>query len=99
MPQPYKDMAPILDMFGALIRSPKVAQILKNWKGYTAREANKLLRRTGKPFWQTESFDHVIRDDEDMHRCCYYTTMNPVNARLCVRPGDWKWSSAYRPAM
>ena len=32
MPQPYKDMAPILDMFGALIRSPKVAQILKNWK-------------------------------------------------------------------
>ena len=76
-----------------------LSQILKNWKGYTAREANKLLRRTGKPFWQTESFDHVIRDDEDMHRCCYYTTMNPVNARLCVRPGDWKWSSAYRPAM
>ena len=32
MPQPYKDMAPILDMFGALIRSPKIAQILKNWK-------------------------------------------------------------------
>jgi len=32
MPQPYKDMAPILDMFGALIRSPKVSQILKNWK-------------------------------------------------------------------
>ena len=32
MPEPYKDMAPILDMFGALIRSPKVSQILKNWK-------------------------------------------------------------------
>ena len=32
MPEPYKDMAPILDMFTALIRSPKVAQILKNWK-------------------------------------------------------------------
>ena len=29
MPEPYKDMAPILDMFTALIRSPKVAQILK----------------------------------------------------------------------
>ncbi len=73
-----------------------LSEILKNWKGYTAREANKLLHLTGQQFWQTESFDHLVRDDEDMHRCCRYTTMNPVNARLCVRPEDWKWSSACR---
>jgi len=75
-----------------------VSQILKNWKGYSAREANRLLKRTGSAFWQVESYDHLIRDDEDLHRCCQYTTMNPVNARLCQRPEDWKWSSAYRPA-
>jgi REP element-mobilizing transposase RayT len=74
-----------------------LSQILKSWKGYSAREANRLLAREGE-FWQTESYDHLIRDDADLQRCCHYTIMNPVNARLCERPEDWPWSSAYRPA-
>jgi REP element-mobilizing transposase RayT len=73
-----------------------LSQILKSWKGFTGREINRLLRRTGKTFWQNESYDHLIRG-EDLHRCCEYTTMNPVNARLCNRPEHWKWSSAYQP--
>ena len=72
--------------------------LLKSWKGFSAREANRILKRTGTIFWQAESFDHVIRDDDDLHRCCHYTTMNPVNARLCALPENWRWSSAYRPA-
>jgi REP element-mobilizing transposase RayT len=75
-----------------------LSEILKSWKGFTAREANRLLKRTGATFWQTESFDHLIRDDEDRHRCCHYTSMNPVNAGLCRQPEDWKWSSAHHPA-
>ena len=72
-----------------------LSQITKSWKGFTAHEANGKLGRTGE-FWQGESYDHLIRDDEDMHRCCHYTTMNPVNARLCAQPEDWRWSSAHR---
>jgi REP element-mobilizing transposase RayT len=75
-----------------------LSRILKSWKGFTAREANRLLKRSGTTFWQVETFDHVVRDDEDLHRCCHYTTMNAVNAGLCKRPEDWKWSSAYRLA-
>jgi REP element-mobilizing transposase RayT len=75
-----------------------LSEILKSWKGFSAREANRVLKRTGTTFWQVESFDHVVCDDDDLHRCCLYTTMNPVNARLCKQPEDWKWSSAYRPA-
>ena len=75
-----------------------LSKVLKIWKGFTAHEANRLLKRTGTTFWQVESFDHLVRDDDDLHRCCCYTTMNPVNAGLCERPEDWKWSSAYRPA-
>ena len=74
-----------------------LSRILKGWKGFTGREANKLLTRTGRPFWQTESYDHLVRDENDRHRCCEYTILNPVNARLCQRPEDWQWSSAYRP--
>jgi len=72
-----------------------LGQILQTWKGYSAREANRLLKRTGNPFWQVESYDHLIRDDDDLHRCCRYTSMNPVAARLCQHPEEWKWSSAH----
>ena len=74
-----------------------LSQVLQGWKGYTARESNQMLNRVGMPFWQKESFDHLIRNDDDLHRCCEYTLMNPVNARLCARPEDWRWSSGHRP--
>jgi len=75
-----------------------LSQILKGWKGFSAREANRILQRQGK-FWQAESYDHLIRDDADLHRCCHYTALNPVNARLCPQPEDWPWSSASRPVL
>jgi len=69
--------------------------ILHSWKSFTSSQANKFLRRVGQPFWQVESYDHLIRDDADLIRCCEYTVMNPVRARLCARPEDWKWSSQF----
>jgi REP element-mobilizing transposase RayT len=76
-----------------------LSRILQSWKGYTAYEANRILSRAGRSFWQAEAYDHLIRDVEDSHRCCHYTTMNPVSAGLCARPEDWQWSSLYRPAV
>jgi REP element-mobilizing transposase RayT len=75
-----------------------LSQILKGWKGFTGRQANEKLNRTGRPFWQKESFDHLIRDENDRHRCCHYTVMNPVSAGFCKCPEAWKWSSAGRRA-
>jgi REP element-mobilizing transposase RayT len=72
-----------------------LGDILHGWKSFTAHEINKLLPTRVVPFWQSESYDHLVRDDEDLHRCCQYTLMNPVNAGLCARPDDWKWSSAF----
>jgi len=74
-----------------------LTEILHSWKSYTASQANKLLGRVGQSFWQTESYDHLIRDDADLVRCCEYTTRNPAKARLCERPEDWRWSGLYRP--
>lgn len=72
-----------------------LSKVLQGWKGYTASAANKLLHRKGT-FWQSESFDHLIRNDEDLHRCCHYTTMNPVNAGFCESLEAWPWSSLHR---
>jgi len=72
-----------------------LSKIMQSWKGYMAREANKLLDRAGT-FWQPEPFDHWIRNDEEGARCCGYVVNNPVKARLCAPPEDWRWSSACR---
>jgi REP element-mobilizing transposase RayT len=73
-----------------------VSAIVQSWKRHSAREANKIIGRTGKVFWQRESFDHWIRNDEEHARCCRYVMNNPVKARLCSAPVDWKWSSVWR---
>lgn len=73
-----------------------LSEIAQSWKRFTAREANKILNRTGEAFWQPEPYDHWIRNDEEHARCCRYVLNNPVKARLCAAPEDWKWSSAWR---
>jgi REP element-mobilizing transposase RayT len=80
------------------LESHTLSAILHSWKSFTGNEVNRRLQRMGQSFWQSESYDHLVRDDTDLLRCCHYTTMNPVNAKLCLRPEDWPWSSAYRRA-
>ncbi len=70
-----------------------LSDILHSWKSFTSHEINRRLATKVAPFWQSESYEHLIHDDEDLHRCCHYVLMNPVNAGLCARPEDWNWSS------
>lgn len=70
-------------------------QIVKSWKGFTARAANQILERTGEAFWAREYYDHVVRDDAERVRLGDYIHDNPVKAGLCERWEDWHWSSAH----
>jgi REP element-mobilizing transposase RayT len=72
-----------------------LSDILKSWKQYSSRRAKPLLGIGDKPFWQPESYDHWIRDDQEKARICRYVRNNPVSASLCAQPEDWRWSSAY----
>jgi putative transposase len=71
-----------------------LSRITKAIKGYTARECNKLLSRTGENFWQDESFDHAVRNEDEFWRIKRYIERNPVKARLVASPEEWVWSSA-----
>ena len=75
-----------------------LSDILRSWKSFTSNQANKILHRTGESFWQSESFDHWIRDDAEHARLVAYVENNPVKAGLCKSPEDWKWSSAHERA-
>ncbi|MEI6520592.1 MAG: transposase [bacterium] len=71
----------------------KVSNIMHSIKSYTSNEANKYLARNGV-FWLKESFDRFIRNEEHFTNEIQYIENNPVKARLCKQPQDWKWSSA-----
>ena len=75
-------------------RLSPLARIMHSLKSYTAHEANRILHRTG-PFWQTESYDHWVRDGEELERIVGYIRENPVKAGLVQRPEQWPWSSCH----
>lgn len=72
----------------------KATQWLGPLKGFTAHEANRMLGLSGKPFWQDESYDHLVRSDAEFERIRAYIESNPVKAGLVAASNTWQWSSA-----
>ncbi len=64
-----------------------------SWKSYTSHEINRMANRTG-PLWERESFDHLIRSIEHYEAFITYIERNPVEAGICKKAQDWKFSSA-----
>ncbi|NOT41749.1 MAG: transposase [Alphaproteobacteria bacterium] len=71
-----------------------LSQITHAWKSFTSKEANAVLGKTGA-FWAAEYFDRAIRDDEHYATVVDYIAANPVKAKLCAKPEDWRFSSAW----
>src|SRR5256885_14603750 len=51
-------------------------------KTVTTREANRLLERTGVPFWQPQTYHHRVRNDAEFERVRTYIESDPVRAGL-----------------
>nr|VFK56501.1 MAG: putative transposase [Candidatus Kentron sp. TC] len=49
--------------------------------------------RNERPVWQRRFWEHLIRDENDLHNHRDYIHYNPVKHGLAKRPGDWPWSS------
>jgi putative transposase len=71
-----------------------LAQVLHNWKSFTAHAINGSLRRSGA-VWAREYFDRMMRDDRQVEAARFYIENNPVAAGLCASAEDWPWSSAF----
>jgi len=69
-------------------------QLTKTIKSFTANQANRVLGRTGQPFWQNETYDHLVRDATSFEKIRHYIEHNPVRAGLVHLPADHKWSSS-----
>ncbi len=64
-----------------LLQGHRLESVLKSWKGYTAREINRLAGRSGA-LWQEEYWDRLVRSGPHWQRCARYIRDNPSRARL-----------------
>ena len=66
---------------------------MKHLRGGFSRKLPNVLA-----IWQGGYTDRLIQSREDYLTHLDYIHQNPVRARLCERPEDYPYSSAYRPA-
>ncbi len=71
------------------LASFRLAKIMGGIKGASVHSVNKRLRREGS-LWQDESFDHMIRSEEDFADKLLYIQMNAVETGV-KRPEDYPW--------
>jgi len=69
-------------------------KLTKSLKGITAKRANAMLSLTGRPFWQEESYDRLVRNEGEFESIRNYIEENPVRARLVRNDSEYQWSSA-----
>jgi REP element-mobilizing transposase RayT len=67
-----------------------LSRIMESLKRHSARRSNIVLHRTGR-FWQKESYDHVVRDGNELNNIIRYIIDNPVKAGLISSFDQWKW--------
>ena len=79
-----------------LLATPAVAlpKLTKSLKGITAKRANAMLALMGNPFWQEESYDHLVRHKGEFEKIASYIHENPVRAGLVREASEFRWSSA-----
>jgi type I restriction enzyme R subunit len=69
------------------LRAPhRLEEVIKSWKGFTAREINKRLGKRGE-LWQEGYWDRMIRNERHFFKCREYILKNPKRAKL--RAGEY----------
>ncbi len=58
-----------------------LAELVRLFKGGTARELNRYLNRQGA-IWQRGYYDHALRREEDIKQVARYIVANPLRAGL-----------------
>ena len=65
-----------------------LSSILHSIKSFTAKKINALMSRTGT-VWQDESFDRIVRDENEFLEKWNYIRNNPVKRELVHSPTEW----------
>ena len=67
-----------------------IARIMHGVKSYSANQLRKLSGKKGH-IWLNESYDRVIRHDDEYLEKLNYIVNNPAKAGLVEKPEDYRW--------
>lgn len=59
-----------------------LSKIIGWFKMNSAKQVNLVQRTSGRPVWQAGYYDHIIRNDADLHRIRTYIATNPLQWAL-----------------
>lgn len=69
----------IIILGGAASNAPTLGAIIRAFKSISAIQSNKILNRSGLPFWQRNYYEHVIGDEDELNIIRQYIRDNPRN--------------------
>ncbi len=78
-------------LFKLMPENRGISKLMQSIKGYSSRECNKELKRKGT-FWQNESYDRWLRDENEYRYTINYILNNPVKAGIITDWKDWKYT-------
>jgi len=82
MPNHVHEIIEILDVGAGLKPAPTrghaVSEIVRAFKTFSARGVNRLRRTAGKPLWQRNYYEHIIRNERELAAIQEYIASNPV---------------------
>ncbi len=67
-----------------------LSEILQTIKSYTAHAINRLTKSKGA-LWESESFDRMIRSENDLHEKFRYIVRNPYDAGVVRATEEYPW--------
>lgn len=70
-----------------------LSEVIKMFKGRSARALNRSLQRQG-PIWQKSYYDHAIRKEEDIQEIARYIVVNPLRRGLVTDIGQYSFWDA-----
>jgi len=61
-----------------------ISDLLHSWKRFSSGKINERMEQVGR-LWQPESYDHLVRNEEQLKRIQGYIRNNPKN----LKPGEF----------
>ena len=56
----------------------ELSEIVRQFKTFSAKRINEKRKSIGKPVWQRNYYEHIIRDDKDLNNTREYILNNPL---------------------
>ncbi|MDA8105885.1 MAG: hypothetical protein M0Z71_10960 [Nitrospiraceae bacterium] len=63
---------------GAASSAPTLGDIMRTFKSISAIAVNRRLGSPGSPLWQRNYYEHIIRDERELHSIREYIRYNPL---------------------